>query len=521
MPRSCLATLVPWVLSLALAGCGSEPEPAPAEEAAPAPDEPPDEPPVETPPEVYPDPPPPVDLLHAVETTVTVSSAFGGDAGRVAMLWDEDLTSTWCADAGQAAGAWIEVRVPSDAFVEHLRMTNGDTATRGGRDLYRAQHRIRRVRVSRNGTEIGTFPLDPDDQTLQHVPARGEGGTWRIEVVDVVPGTAETMREACVSGLQVMGSGPGLEPGAHTPTGQVSAAAAGEAFGDAEELVDLLHAVATTVRVSSAEDDDPANVEAIADGDAATVFRTRDGDRAGAFVEVELPADATIARIEVAPEAGQRLPIRRVRLVHDGIPFGERELSATPPAVPTIEVIGSGGIWRLEVVEATGPIAIGELRVFGRHATATEGEHDPSFELAPTTEEGEAAPALALATDPAAGALFGEAEGLRVTELSLGSGVEDRQIVDARATYSRASDERIYCLVRLENPSREASGILMGWERIDRPTEDAGRLMNVPAQPRYVTFGMTGTRRPAGRYRCVVRTPGGALLGSVAFDLAE
>ena len=93
--------------------------------------------------------------------------------------------------------------------------------------------------------------------------------------------------------------------------------------------------------------------------------------------------------------------------------------------------------------------------------------------------------------------------------------------MDARTTFSRANDPRIYCLVRLENPEREAGGITMGWERVDRESDDPGRLMNVPAQPRYVTFGFTGTRRPAGRYRCVVRTPGGALLGSAAFDLEE
>ncbi|MCB9594005.1 MAG: hypothetical protein H6719_14825 [Sandaracinaceae bacterium] len=504
--------------ALLLIACGTEAAPSPPPEAPPEPPpeavvdddvEPPEEPPAEAPAEV-------VDLLHAVPTTVVVSTALG-DAPQLDALWDGDLSSRWCSGSGQLAGSWMEVSVPAGATVDHLLLTNGDTSGAA----YRATHRIRRVRVTRNGQEIGTFPLDPEDMTLQRVPASGEGGTWRIEVVDVVPGSAAS-QSVCVSELRVMGTAPGQAEGAQ-PTGRVSATAA-EAYGAEADLVDLLHAVPTTIRASSDEDDDPEGIARIADGERATVWSSRTGDRVGAFLEVVLPQDATLARVELDPGLGAELPIRRVRVTHDGIPFGEHDLVFAPSQPPSIAVMGSGGTWRFEVLrldDAGDAISVAEMRVLGHHPDEAPGTEEPTTELAEPSED-TAAAGLALATDPAQGAVFGTAEGLTVTELSLGSGVEERQIVDARSTFSRASDERVYCLVRLDNPEREASGISMTWEATDAEGDAApARLMNVPAQPRYVTFGFSGTRRRAGRYRCVIRTPSGELLGSAAFDLTE
>ena len=126
-------------------------------------------------------------------------------------------------------------------------------------------------------------------------------------------------------------------------------------------------------------------------------------------------------------------------------------------------------------------------------------------------------------TEPEAGALLlSNDEGLQLTELTLAADVVDRQAVDPRHTFSKASDQRVYCLVRLDNEDRVETEIFMGWERVGRPPpDDPGREMTVRAGPRYVTWLYRGTRQPPGRYRCVVRDLGGELLGQVAYELTE
>jgi hypothetical protein len=114
-----------------------------------------------------------------------------------------------------------------------------------------------------------------------------------------------------------------------------------------------------------------------------------------------------------------------------------------------------------------------------------------------------------------------EADGIRVTELALATAIEGGQPVDPRTTFSKASDERVYCFVRLDNIAEVETSISIGWERADRPSDSPGASLRVPAQERYRTFAFTGTRRPAGRYRCVVRSEGGSVLGRIEFELTE
>lgn len=557
--RLALSLLLALLLALSLLGCGEDPPsdrgigPAdPVEEPAEPRGLPTAEP--EAPPEAPPAPEPdPADLLHAIDTTVTVSSAFHGALEQVPRLYDGDLGTAWNGESEDLAGAWIEVTLPADARVDHLELTSGFTRATGGRDLFHGNHRVRRVRVTRDGAEVGTFPLDLESQTLQRIDASGPGGRWRVELVELVPGSHPTWREACVSELRFVGVAPGMAPGERTPTAAISADAPAidEAVGLPDGAVDLLRAVPTIARTSSVIDFDASRLGAAFDGDLTTGMRARPGDVVGVAIEVELPEDASVARIELSPGAAPEGEpaehvIRRVRVIHEDVPLGTYELRADEGPLASIPVIGSGGLWRVEVVDAERAarpdgLLVRELRVLGIAEGAEEGSQTPQLELI-VSDEGEVDAAarspvdeaegigddgepaevgLALATDPAQGAIFGEAGGLRVTELSLGSAVEDRQIQDARATYSRAADSRIYCLVRLDNPERAPAGIYMAWERVDRDPDDPGRLMNVPASPRYVTFGMTGTRRRAGRYRCAIRTEDEALLGSIAFDLTE
>lgn len=527
MPRA----LILFVTAATVLGCGTEGastlpvEPTPSEPQAPIPEVPaePDEAPAEL-----------VDLLHAVESTVIVSSAFHGAEAQVPRLADGDLASAWNSESENLVGAWIELRLPEGAQVDHLLMTNGYTHTSRGRDLYLGNHRIRRVRVLHNGEEVGFYPLALDDQTLQRIPASGSGGNWRIQIVDVVPGDRPTWRELCVSELRVMGTAPGADPGSTTPSARIASDAPSieEAMGGGEgDLVDLLRAAPTTLRVSSSAPEG-SSIADVTDGDTSTGWTA--ASRAGEWIEAELPDAAMVARIELASrslgdseEAIRATPrIRRVRVVHEDVPLGEYDIEPGLTAFQTLHVMGSGGRWRIEILALTSggdAVGVGELRFMGHAEGAEAGTHVPTVEIAPPQDGASAVEqeVLALATDPSEGAIFGEASGLRVSELSIGGAIENRQISDARSRFSRGTDARVYCLVRIDNPERVPTGIYMAWERVDRESDESGRLMNVPAQPRYVTFGFTGTQGRPGRYRCTIRSQSRELLGSVAYELTE
>lgn len=197
------------VLALSLA-CGSDEQPA---QPSPAPEEQPSVP--ETLPE-EPEAPAapaltgePMDLLQAVPTTVRVSSVNRGRVQRVARLFDGDRQTAWNSESDDLVGAWIEVTLPADAQVEHVELTSGHIREGGASDLFQGNHRVKKVRVLRDGEEVGTYDLDTDSRSLQSVPASGPGGTWRIEVAEVVAGSRPTWKEVCVSELRFVGRAPG------------------------------------------------------------------------------------------------------------------------------------------------------------------------------------------------------------------------------------------------------------------------------------------------------------------------
>jgi hypothetical protein len=136
-------------------------------------------------------------------------------------------------------------------------------------------------------------------------------------------------------------------------------------------------------------------------------------------------------------------------------------------------------------------------------------------------EIGEVATAPGAGTDPAAGPELVEREGLHLAELVLASGIESRRPLDPATSFSKADGDRIYCYVRVANPEREETAVYIGWEPVDRPSEELGREQTVQAQPEWVTFAFTTRQRRAGRYRCVVKTADGEVIGRAAFDLTE
>lgn len=200
------------VAVLSLSACGGPsgedpPAPSPAassEETAP----PPDEARAPGPPEVAAPEAPPVDLLQSVATDLAVSSAYRGQAAQLPRLVDGSLETAWNSESGDLAGAWIEVRLPAGAAVTSIAMTAGFTHRTDRADLFTGNHRVARVRVLRDGAEVGVYALDVESRELQTLPVEGPGGVYRLEIAVTRPGTNASWREICVSELRVMGRAP-------------------------------------------------------------------------------------------------------------------------------------------------------------------------------------------------------------------------------------------------------------------------------------------------------------------------
>ncbi|MCZ7684746.1 MAG: DUF2914 domain-containing protein [Sandaracinaceae bacterium] len=128
--------------------------------------------------------------------------------------------------------------------------------------------------------------------------------------------------------------------------------------------------------------------------------------------------------------------------------------------------------------------------------------------------------ALALGVAGLAAAQEGE---LSVTEIVLGSQVENGVPTPAATSFAR-TDRAVYCMVRLENPSREAGTLRFAFERAEGdPAERAGTGLAIeyPARPRYRTLARGTLNRPPGQYRCVVRTEEGRVLSHADFTVTE
>ena len=159
----------------------------------------------------------PVDLLHAVETVVTTSSVYEEHPTQIRNMFDGDPDTAWNSATGDLVGAWLQVEVPPRATVVGAELIVGFTHENDGRDLFVANPRIKKLRVTRNGEDLGEFELDIEVRTLQRVHFSGTGGTYRLEVLEIEPGTQENWRETCVSEFRLLGSAPNAEFGEHEP----------------------------------------------------------------------------------------------------------------------------------------------------------------------------------------------------------------------------------------------------------------------------------------------------------------
>jgi hypothetical protein len=167
--------------------------------------------------------------------------------------------------------------------------------------------------------------------------------------------------------------------------------------GQAAGTTDLLRAVETTVVTSSAYRDRSTQVGRLLDGDLATAWNSRTGDLAGAWIEVSLPANATVTTIALT--AGFTAPasdgrdlytgnhrVSRVRVLRDGQAVGTYPLDVASRALQRLPVSGPGGVYRI-VLDTLTPgsredwreACVSELRVLGRAPDAEPGRRFPRY----------------------------------------------------------------------------------------------------------------------------------------------
>ncbi len=163
------------------------------------------------------DPDPVVDLLHTVDATVAVSSKVDNPHDYPEHLVDGKPETAWNSKTGDLKG-WIAFRVPSSAKVVRVEITPGfdKKATKG--DLFTMNHRIKKVRISREGQVLTEAPLDIDNRALQAIELDAPGGDFKLEVLETVPGTQKKWRELTVSEFRVWGRAGGAPTNpAHIP----------------------------------------------------------------------------------------------------------------------------------------------------------------------------------------------------------------------------------------------------------------------------------------------------------------
>jgi hypothetical protein len=343
------------------------------------------------------------------------------------------------------------------------------------------------------------------------------------------------------------------------------------------EPVDLTRAVPIQISASSAYRDEVAQVERLFDGDLETSWNSRSDDLSGAWLELLVPNEVTVTSIEITAGftkmSGTRdlftgnHRVRRVRVDRNHQLVREQTLDVENRELQPIEIGQPGGLYRIsltEVVPGTNAnwreACVSELRVMGTASTATAGAHTPTASLGalvmPAGSEAIAAGdplddgveddvdlgvgddmgdedlgddgmdeggggSLGAGTEPSAGPELVEREGIHVTELVLAKAIESRRPVDPGVSFSRADTSRVYCYIRVANPDRVETSVFIGWEPVDRPTEELGREQSIQAHPEWVTFAFTGTTRRNGQYRCVVKEGDGTVLARAAFDLTD
>lgn len=156
-----------------------------------------------------------VDLLQLTESDVAVSSNVDNPKDFPEHLLDGKPDTAWNGKTGDLRG-WISFRVPDDAQVSRIMLTAGFDKKNAEGDLFTMNHRIKKVRVTRNGEVVGEQALDIEKRTLQSMKIGKPGGTYKVEITETESGTKKEWKELTVSEFRVLGT-PGKSGVRATP----------------------------------------------------------------------------------------------------------------------------------------------------------------------------------------------------------------------------------------------------------------------------------------------------------------
>ena len=158
-----------------------------------------------------------VDLLHTVGCTVAVSSKVDNPKDFPEHLVDGKTETAWNGKTSDLHG-YIAFRTPRVSRVRKVELTVGFDKKGPRGDLFTQNHRISRVRLSREGKTLREVDLDPNVRGLQSIELDEEGGDFRLDVLATLPGTEKSWKELTVSEFRVMGlTGGAPENPEHLP----------------------------------------------------------------------------------------------------------------------------------------------------------------------------------------------------------------------------------------------------------------------------------------------------------------
>ncbi|NOU32241.1 MAG: hypothetical protein HOO96_30415 [Polyangiaceae bacterium] len=158
-----------------------------------------------------------VDLLHSIACTVAVSSKVDNPKDFPEHLVDGKAETAWNSKTGDLHG-FIAFRVPAVARVRRVELTAGFDKVGPSGDLFTKNHRITKVRLTREGKPVKEADLDPSLRGLQGFDVDEAGGDFKLEVLTTLPGTEKKWQELSVSELRVLGdTGGAPENPEHIP----------------------------------------------------------------------------------------------------------------------------------------------------------------------------------------------------------------------------------------------------------------------------------------------------------------
>lgn len=222
-----------------------------------------------------------VNLLTSTPTKLAVSSTVANANILPDHLVDGKLSTAWNSQTGELAGAWIAVRVPDDARVKTIKLTAGFAHKVKKDDFFTMNPRIKKIRISQAGKTLVEKTLDVENRGLQDIAVDigGIGGDFEIRVVETVPGSKKTWREACISELEIWGTVPAVVKS--KPSVRIHALDAAPTL-TREQCIKAAAPERKGKKISF--------VEALPLGDAIVVCRVDLEERATKLVSVELAA---------------------------------------------------------------------------------------------------------------------------------------------------------------------------------------------------------------------------------------